>query len=60
MAGFNKAVNYFQQAVRADPRFTKAYASLAKTYKALGTYGIFPPNECFPKAVGGGLRRYRA
>jgi TolB-like protein/DNA-binding winged helix-turn-helix (wHTH) protein/Flp pilus assembly protein TadD len=49
-AGFNKAVDYFHQAVRADPRFAEAYAGLAKTYNALGTYGMLPPNESFPKA----------
>ena len=49
-AGFNKAAGYFQQAVRIDPRFAEAYAGLAKTYDILGTYGILPPNECFPKA----------
>jgi TolB-like protein/Tfp pilus assembly protein PilF len=49
-AGFNKAADYFQQAVRIDPRFAEAYAGLAKTYDILGNYGILPPNECFPKA----------
>jgi tetratricopeptide (TPR) repeat protein len=49
-AGFNKAEDYFQQAVRIDPRFAEAYASLAKTYDIMGNYGILPPNECFPKA----------
>jgi TolB-like protein/DNA-binding winged helix-turn-helix (wHTH) protein/tetratricopeptide (TPR) repeat protein len=49
-AGFNKAADYFRQAVRIDPRFAEAYAGLAKTYDILGTYGILPPNECFPKA----------
>ena len=50
-AGFNKAADYFQQSVRIDPRFAEAYAGLAKTYDILGTYGILPPNECFPKAT---------
>jgi TolB-like protein/Tfp pilus assembly protein PilF len=49
-AGSNKAANYFQQAVRIDPRFAEAYAGLARAYNTLGTYGILPPNECFPKA----------
>jgi TolB-like protein/DNA-binding winged helix-turn-helix (wHTH) protein/Tfp pilus assembly protein PilF len=48
--GFNRAVDYFQQAVRIDPRFAEAYAGLARAYNALGTYGILRPNECFPKA----------
>lgn len=48
--GFKKAADYFQQAVRIDPHFAEAYAGLASTYNVLGTYGILPPNECFPKA----------
>lgn len=48
--GFDKALNYFRQAVHADPRFGEAYAGLARTYNAIGTYGMLPPNECFPKA----------
>jgi TolB-like protein/tetratricopeptide (TPR) repeat protein len=48
--GFNKAVDYFQLAVRIDPRFAAAYGGLASTYNVLGTYGILPPSECFPKA----------
>jgi len=43
--GFNKAVDYFQQAVRIDPRFAESYAGLAKTYDVLGTYGILPPQD---------------
>jgi TolB-like protein/Flp pilus assembly protein TadD len=48
--GFNKAVDYFQQAVRMDPRFAKAYAALASTYDVLGTYELLPPDESFSKA----------
>jgi TolB-like protein/DNA-binding winged helix-turn-helix (wHTH) protein/Flp pilus assembly protein TadD len=48
--GFNKAADYFQRAVRIDPHFAEAYAGLASIYNVLGTYGILPPNECFPKA----------
>lgn len=48
--GFYKAVQYFQQAIREDPRYAEAYAGLAKTYDLLGTYELLPPKESFPKA----------
>jgi TolB-like protein/DNA-binding winged helix-turn-helix (wHTH) protein/Tfp pilus assembly protein PilF len=48
--GFYKAVEYFQQAIREDPRYAEAYAGLAKTYDLLGTYELLPPKESFPKA----------
>jgi TolB-like protein/Tfp pilus assembly protein PilF len=47
--GTNRAVDYFQQAIRKDPGFAQAYAGLAKTYDLLGTYELLPPNESFPK-----------
>jgi TolB-like protein/tetratricopeptide (TPR) repeat protein len=47
--GINRAVDYFQQAIRKDPGFAQAYAGLAKTYDLLGTYELLPPNESFPK-----------
>jgi TolB-like protein/Flp pilus assembly protein TadD len=48
--GFYKAVEYFQQAIREDPRYAEAYAGLATTYDLLGTYELLPPKESFPKA----------
>ena len=53
-AGFNKAADYFQQAVRIDPRFAEAYAGLAKTYDILGTYGILPAERVFSEGDRGG------
>ena len=47
--GTNRAVDYFQQAIRKDPGFAQAYAGLAKAYDILGTYELLPPNESFPK-----------
>jgi TolB-like protein/tetratricopeptide (TPR) repeat protein len=48
--GINKAVDYFQKAIRIDRQFAKAYAGLAKTYDLLGAYEILPSGEVFPKA----------
>ena len=35
-AGFSKAVEYFQQAITADPTYAEAYAGLADTYALSG------------------------
>jgi TolB-like protein/Tfp pilus assembly protein PilF len=48
--GFNKAVDYCQQAIRMDPRFAEAYAALARTYDVLGTYELLPSDESFSRA----------
>ncbi len=47
--GMNKAVDYYQQAIRIDPQFAEAYAGLAKAYDIFGTYELRSPDESFPK-----------
>ena len=44
------ALQFFQEAIVADPGFAKAYAGIADAYSALGLYGIIPPNEAMSKA----------
>ncbi len=46
----NKALEYFQEAVRRDPRYPPAYAGLAVAYDVLGSYEVLAPAESFPKA----------
>ncbi len=48
--GMKKAVGYFEEAIRTDPRYAPAYAGLAVAYDLLGTYEVLPPDESFPKA----------
>ena len=51
--GFEKALEYFQQAIDRDPNFALAYAGLADTYDLIGgpeAGGDRPPNEVLPKA----------
>ena len=45
----NKAVGYFEQAVRRDPQYAQAYSGLAIAYDLLGTYELLPPDKSFPK-----------
>jgi serine/threonine-protein kinase len=43
--GFRKAVEYFQQAIEADPDYALAYAGLADAYVVEPSYGRFSPRE---------------
>lgn len=45
-----RAVEYFQQAVKADSAYAQAYAGLADAYGMLGYYGFADPDEMKGKA----------
>jgi TolB-like protein/Tfp pilus assembly protein PilF len=51
--GFKAALDYFEQAVRADPNYAVAYAGMADCYLLLPLYGSSNslPAELFPKAM---------
>ncbi len=56
---FQKALQYFQQAIERDPNFALAYSGLADTYNLIGgpeAGGDMPPNEMFPKAKAAALK----
>ena len=42
-----KAQSYFEQAIRYDPRFARAYAGLAECYLDLGAFRWLPPQEAY-------------
>ncbi|MBI4538388.1 MAG: Flp pilus assembly complex ATPase component TadA [Gemmatimonadetes bacterium] len=48
--GIRHALDYFEQALVQDPRFTLAFASQADAYVTLGIYGVSPPDEVMPLA----------
>jgi TolB-like protein/Tfp pilus assembly protein PilF/predicted Ser/Thr protein kinase len=48
--GFNKGIEYFQQAIAKDPAYALAYSGLADSYALLAVYGFVPPMDAFPKA----------
>jgi TolB-like protein/Tfp pilus assembly protein PilF len=48
--GFQKAVEYFRQALDKDPAYSLAYAGLADSYAYLPFFHVVPPREAMPKA----------
>jgi TolB-like protein/DNA-binding winged helix-turn-helix (wHTH) protein/Flp pilus assembly protein TadD len=46
----NASVNYFQQAIDADPTYALAYVGLADAYSALALSVDMPATEFYPKA----------
>jgi len=47
---FQKATQYFEQAIDKDPAFAQAYSALAGIYIMLSGYSLAPTNEVLPKA----------
>jgi TolB-like protein/Flp pilus assembly protein TadD len=45
-----KSIDFFQQAINADPRYAPAYSGIADAYSTLSVYGWADPREVMPKA----------
>jgi TolB-like protein len=48
--GFNKGIDFFQQAIAKDSSYALAYSGLADCYSLLPYYGFVAPKEALPKA----------
>jgi len=48
--GIQQSVDYFQQAIRIDPRYALAYAGQADAYALLADANVLPAKEVLPKA----------
>ena len=46
-----QAIQFFGQALDADPRFAPAYAGMADAYVQLGYQSLLAPDDAFPKAA---------
>jgi TolB-like protein/class 3 adenylate cyclase/Tfp pilus assembly protein PilF len=46
----NKAADYFNQAIAADPVYALAYVGLADSYLLMPLYGAGAPQDCYPRA----------
>jgi TolB-like protein/DNA-binding winged helix-turn-helix (wHTH) protein/Tfp pilus assembly protein PilF len=48
--GLQKAIEYFNEAIRKDPNYAFAYAGLADCYAVLSDHDALPPGDTYPKA----------
>jgi tetratricopeptide (TPR) repeat protein len=48
--GFEKGIEYFQQAIAKDPNYAPAYDGLANCYGGLAGAGFASPKDAYPKA----------
>jgi TolB-like protein/DNA-binding winged helix-turn-helix (wHTH) protein/Flp pilus assembly protein TadD len=50
--GLKKAIEYFNQAIKKDPKYGQAYTGLADSYALLGNsdFAVLTPQEAYPKA----------
>ena len=49
LEGYQKALEYFQEAVARDPRFAQGHAGVSEAYSILSAQ-FLPPSEAMPKA----------
>jgi TolB-like protein/DNA-binding winged helix-turn-helix (wHTH) protein/Tfp pilus assembly protein PilF len=54
LEGFNKSIEYFQQAIAKDPTYALAYSGLAVGYTQLSSF--IPPMEVLPRAKEAALK----
>ncbi|MFN0280331.1 MAG: tetratricopeptide repeat protein [Pyrinomonadaceae bacterium] len=53
---FEKAVEFFKQAIEKDPNYALAYSGLADTYSLFPAYGNFRPKDYMPQAKQAALK----
>lgn len=53
---YQKAIDYFRQAIEKDPNYALAYTGLADSYSFLSSQGIRPPRDVFPLAKEAALK----
>jgi TolB-like protein/DNA-binding winged helix-turn-helix (wHTH) protein/Tfp pilus assembly protein PilF len=54
--GFNKGIDYFQQAIARDPNYALAYAGLADCYSSLAESALVPSRESYLRAKDAALK----
>ena len=54
--GLQKGMGFLRQALDVDPVYPAAYSGLGYVYVLLGSCGMLPPRESFPKAKSAALR----
>lgn len=51
-----RGIDFFNQAIDADPLYAPAYVGLADSYNLLGYYNERPPEQAYPKAKAAALK----
>jgi len=54
--GFQRSLEYFQEAIKMDAEYAQAYSGLSDTYTLLQNYGLLPPEEAYPRAKAAALK----
>jgi len=54
--GFNKGIEYFQQAIAKDPTYALAYSGLSDCYSSLAEFGAVPAKEGYLRAKEAALK----
>ncbi len=49
--GYNKSLEFFEQAIEMDPNFTLAYAGISYSYSKLGWFNFLPKKTAHEKGV---------
>ena len=50
IGGLDKSIEYFSEAIQADPSNAQAYSGLSQSYFLFGVFGLYPSKEVYPKA----------
>ena len=56
VGGFDKGIEYFQQAIAKDPTYALAYSGLADCYSSLADFGVVPAKEGYLRAKDAALK----
>ena len=54
--GFDKGIEYFQQAIAKDPTYALAYSGLSDCYSSLAEFGVVPAKEGYLRAKDAALK----
>ena len=56
LGDFEKAIEFFEQAIKKDPNYALAYSGLADAYTLMTAYSAVSPSEVMPKAKAAALK----
>src|SRR5262249_62135794 len=54
--GLQQALNYFEEALKHDPKYAAAYSGIADYHIAVASWGLERPAEAWPRAKAAAVR----